>query len=485
MRGKRGEEVGRGFPFEPGRRLRLASALAAGRGAAVVSRLLGHGATSLPGLVSLRIEPHAVQMLASQLGDGAIVVAGTNGKTTTSAWIAEALRAGGRRVIHNRAGSNMMRGIATTLLGESSPTGRLRRSLDLSGLFEVDEAALPAVLDELKPRIVTLTNLFRDQLDRYGEIATTAARWQAAVAKLPSTSTLVLNADDPLVTSLAQGAPGPVVFYGVSGWMEESRNGSQPALSADSIYCPRCSAGLRFTMISYSHLGHYHCDGCGYGRPVPGVCASLPVLNADGSAMEIHAFDDRVSCRVVLAGRYNVYNALAAVATAVAAGTPLETAARAVGDAHGAFGRGERVMVSGQEVRLFLIKNPTGADEVFRLVAAGDRESTLVLLLSDNAADGEDVSWIWDASLEILLPWTGPLVCGGTRAEDMALRVKYGGQTRAPVVVSRDLGQAVQRAIDMTAAKRSVTILATYTAMLAARSELARAGHVEQYWRRA
>ena len=142
------------------------------------------------------------------------------------------------------------------------------------------------------------------------------------------------------------------------------------------------------------------------------------------------------------------------------------------------------MLVRGEEVRLYLIKNPTGADEVFRIVASGDREATLVLLLSDNAADGEDVSWIWDAALELLLPWSGPMLCGGTRAEDMALRVKYGGQPRPPVVVPRDIGQAVQRSIDMTTAKKPVTILATYTAMLAARSELARAGHVEQYWRR-
>jgi UDP-N-acetylmuramyl tripeptide synthase len=469
---------------EPSRTLRLTTAVIAGRGATALSRILGRGGTSLPGLVSLRVEPRAVRLLASQLCEGSIVVAGTNGKTTTSAWLAAALKAGGKTVLHNRTGSNMMRGVATALLAESSPSGRVRHARSLTGLFEVDEAALPAVLGELQPHTVTITNLFRDQLDRYGEIATTAGRWREAVSRLPGSTTLILNADDPLVSSLADAAPGPVTFYGITSWGVESPNGSRPALSADSLFCPRCSVALSFTLISYAHLGHYRCESCGYARPTPQIGASVPVISPRGSSVEMQAFGERVGIQVALPGRYNVYNALAAVATSVVAGTSLTIAARAIGEAHGAFGRAETVMVRGQEVRLFLIKNPTGADEVFRVVAAGDRDATLVLLLSDNAADGEDVSWIWDAALELLLPWGGPVLCGGTRAEDMALRLKYGGQALPAVVVPRDIGAAVQRAIDMTLAKRPVNILATYTAMLAARSELARAGHVEQYWRK-
>ncbi len=476
--------VERGRSIDDAGRLRLTTAVMAGRAATAVCRFVGRGGTSLPGLISLRLEPRAVRMLSSQLGDGSIVVAGTNGKTTTCAWTAAAMTAGGKDVLRNSEGSNMMRGVATTLVGETSITGRVRRAHRRSGLFEADEAALPTLLEELQPRILTITNLFRDQLDRYGEIATTAGRWRVAMSRLPTSTRVILNADDPLVTSLADGARGPVVFYGIANWAGDTSSESRPALSADSLFCPRCAVALSFTSISYAHLGHYHCEACGYSRPTPQVCASASTVDAASTVVEMRAFGDSAACRVALPGRYNVYNALAATATAVVAGTPLAEATRAIGDAHGAFGRAESVMVDGLEVRLFLIKNPTGADEVFRVVASGDHDGTLVLLLSDNAADGEDVSWIWDASIEILAPWTGPVLCGGTRAEDMALRLKYGGQREPVVVVPRDVAQAVQRSIDMTTARKQVNILATYTAMLDARSALARAGHVEQYWSR-
>jgi UDP-N-acetylmuramyl tripeptide synthase len=187
-------------------------------------------------------------------------------------------------------------------------------------------------------------------------------------------------------------------------------------------------------------------------------------------------------CHLNMPGRYNVYNAAAAVATAVVSGIPLPLATQAVGAARGAFGRAESIEVAGHAVRLFLVKNPTGADEVFRVVAESDRDASLALLLSDNSADGEDVSWVWDAQFELLMPWRGPIVCGGTRAEDMALRIKYADRDHGVTVVPRDVGEAVRQAIERAGDANSVTILATYTAMLAARAELARRGHINPYW---
>jgi UDP-N-acetylmuramyl tripeptide synthase len=466
-------------------RPRLSLAVAAARGAGVASALLRHGGTSLPGLVSLRIEPRAVRLLSAQLAGGSIVIAGTNGKTTTAAMTAAALVAGGRTVLHNRAGSNMMRGIAATLLHESDLRGHVRRASKLNGLFEVDEAALPAVLGQVVPDIVVLTNLFRDQLDRYGELATTADRWRHAVLRLPASATMVLNADDPLVASLGEAAPGRVLFFGIASWGEPVPDGlATPALSADTLFCPRCAAPLAFSAISYSHLGHYRCGACGFARPVPDLEVEVSAGSDGSSTLRVSYDGISCYCSVSLPGRYNVYNAAAAIAAAVAQGVHLSTAAKAVGEAPGAFGRAETVQVDGKSVRLFLVKNPTGADEVFRVVAGSDRKGPLLLLLSDNPADGEDVSWIWDARLELLIPWHGPVICGGTRAEDMALRMKYAGLSVPVREVPRDIPGAVRNAIACASSGEQVTVLATYTAMLAARGALARRGYVAQYWRR-
>jgi UDP-N-acetylmuramyl tripeptide synthase len=368
---------------------------------------------------------------------------------------------------------------------ESSVTGRLRRSQRLGGLFEVDEAALPSVMSQIRPNIVLLTNLFRDQLDRYGELATTADRWRIAIQSLPETTTLILNSDDPLIASLADAAPGPVAFYGISSWgVQESSHVQMPAHSADSVFCPMCGEPLEFTLISYAHLGHYDCPACDFKRPEPSLSATVAATAGESSRIAISSSDAPASFELALPGRYNVYNAIAAVTAAVTAGVPTAVAARVVGEAPGAFGRAETILVDGRIVRLFLIKNPTGADEVFRVVAGGPRTGTLVVLLSDNAADGEDVSWTWDAQFDLLMPWSGVVICGGTRAEDMAVRLKYAGHTVPTEVITHDIPAAVRRAIQSAQAGQSVTILATYTAMLAARSELARGGYVEQYWQK-
>jgi UDP-N-acetylmuramyl tripeptide synthase len=476
-------------PVTPARRSpRLVAAVATARVAGAVCRMARRGGTSLPGLAALRVQPQAVRLLAGQLGCGSLVVAGTNGKTTTCAWIAAALEAGGRPVVRNGAGSNMMRGVATSLLRKSTLGGHLRHGRERCGLFEADEAALPAILAQVQPRFITLTNLFRDQLDRYGEIATTAARWRESLAHLPSATVLLLNADDPLVAGLADAAPGRVVFYGVQRWPEgqsgqSGQSGVGPILarSADSLYCPRCTAPLTFTSLSYAHLGQYHCTACGYERPQPDFWAEVAEADGAGCQMLVQGDGQTASCFVPLPGRYNVYNALAALATAVVAGSGLQVAATAVAAAKGAFGRAEVMTIGGRDLSLYLIKNPTGADEVFRVVRPAAGEATLLLLLSDHAADSEDVSWIWDAQLDLLLPWPGPVVCGGTRAEDMALRLKYAGLGRQPIVVPRDVPRAVRQAL-ASATAGPVVVLATYTAMLAARSYVARAGGGRQYW---
>lgn len=479
--------------------IRRTAAIGGSRLAARASALLGRGGTSLPGLVALRLDPGLVERLAGQLGGGAIVVAGTNGKTTTSSLLAAALRADGRHVLHNRAGSNMLRGIATVLARQARLDGRVRGSARLTGLFEVDEAALPGVLARVRPRIVVLTNLFRDQLDRYGELQTTADRWRAALRTLPAATTLVLNADDPLVASLGHDAPGRVVYFGVERWPADEEGAPALAASADSLYCPRCAALLHFATVSYAHLGRWSCPACGLSRQPLDLEADVEATGATGSRIRfrvrplvaIAASDGEepigdpwvADLQLGLPGRYNVYNALAALNGALVAGVDPAVAAEALAREKGAFGRAERIEAAGRAVQLFLIKNPTGADEVLRVIAAGDRAATLLLLLNDQAADGHDVSWIWDTRFDLLDGWRGPVRCGGTRAEDMALRCKYAGLPASTTVIGGDVPRAVRAALDATPDGGSLVIVATYTAMLAARDTLARAGHVAQYWR--
>jgi UDP-N-acetylmuramyl tripeptide synthase len=412
-----------------------------------------------------------------------MLVAGTNGKTTTATLLAAALASSDSLILHNQEGSNLLRGIATTLVRRAHVTGRLQDATRLTAVFEVDEAALPQVMRQTNPRRVVLTNLFRDQLDRYGEIAITAARWRTAIRALDSTGTLVLNADDPLVASLGEAMVGQVRYFGVESWPDDAREPTAPAASADSLYCPRCSAALTFTCLAFAHLGHYACSACGFQRPRPDIALQVLRSSSEDSVVQVTAGEDSAILHLTLPGRYNVYNAGAAIAGAISAGTLLATAVAAVGATPGAFGRAESIRVHDRVVRIFLIKNPTGADEVLRVVAHADPGGTLLVLLSDNAADGHDVSWIWDVQFDLAAGWAGPVICGGTRAEDLALRLKYAEVGRTLQVVPADIRRAVETAIEQTPVGNSVQILATYTAMLAARGALARDGYVEQYWR--
>jgi len=485
--------------------LRPAVAVTAGKVAARASVLAGRGGgTSLPGLVAQRIAPDIAATLAAELPRGSLVVAGTNGKTTTASMVAAILEAAGLRPVHNRAGANLLRGVASTLVARARPDGRLHVGPDAIGLFEADEAALPSILRAVRPTIVVVTNLFRDQLDRYGELDVIATRWRTAFADLPPDATLVLNADDPLVASLGDD-PGPgagssrrVVYYGLD--LPEGRF-TRPPESADSIACRRCGALLAYDRVYYGHLGDYRCSHCGWTRPRPTVSGrAVDQHGLEGSRLRAVVAGRDVDVELRVPGLYNAYNALAALAAAHAAvptlALDLTTAAAALGRVGAAFGRAERLDIGGHAVWLLLIKNPTGADEVLRLLSGLPHESRpldLLAVLNDNAADGQDVSWIWDTSIEELAG--GGLLrrvtCAGTRAEDMALRFKYAGFARdggrdggddMPII--RDPLAALDAAVAAAPSGSPVYVVATYTAMLELRRGLAARGVVRNYLER-
>jgi UDP-N-acetylmuramyl tripeptide synthase len=467
-----------------GRQGRAAAAVVAGRAVGALSRRLGRGGgTSLPGLVAQRLDPGIAAYLASQLRQGTTVITGTNGKTTTSGLTAGVLRAAGLRVWRNREGSNLMRGIAAALIIRSRPDGRLRGHGNATAVFEVDEAAFPAVVAAVQPRIIAVTNLFRDQLDRYGEVDTVAERWRGALRQLPASTTLILNADDPAVAALGVDFAGPVLYYGIEDTTVAERGERLPNMPeevVDTRTCPRCGAVLAFSARFFSHVGHWACGACGNMRPQPAVTARDVVFNGlDDARFTLATLATTRAIRLPLPGLYNVYNALAAAAIASAyrlGPSPLD----ALESFAPAFGRAERIEVQGRAVRLLLAKNPTGLNEVMRaLAASGDRRRVL-LALNDHAADGEDVSWIWDASFERLASIASDVTVTGTRAYDLALRLKYAGITPARVVP--DPAAALREAVAATPVGETLYVVPTYTAMLELRTALERGGYATHYW---
>jgi lipid II isoglutaminyl synthase (glutamine-hydrolysing) len=422
------------------------------------------GGTTAPGRLLLRLAPQALGRMARELEAGSLLVSATNGKTTTSAMIAACLERAGRPLVHNRAGSNMAWGVATALLDARRERGQL-------GLFEVDEAWLPSVADQLEPRLLLLSNLFRDQLDRYGELELLADRWAELVARLDGQARFVLNADDPLVADLGRDRQG-VTYFGVED-DSQALPGMQHA--ADSKHCRNCGAAYVYDAIYLGHLGRYRCPSCGRERPVPQVAATRVRLDGmRGSQVALRTPQGALELALPLPGLYNAYNAVAAAATALELGLPLATVGEALEGFGGAFGRVETIPMDGRQVSILLVKNPAGANEVLRTLTLEDGRLDLWLALNDRIADGRDVSWIWDADFEVLAGRVRRATCTGTRAEEMALRLKYAG-IDAELAVDRELERSLDAAVAGAAGER-LYALPTYTALLELRDLLASRG---------
>ncbi|HEU4703441.1 MAG TPA: Mur ligase family protein [Conexibacter sp.] len=457
----------------------LAPKLAVARAVGGLARAAGRGGgTSLPGKVLMRLDPQAIRALAARLPQGSVAISATNGKTTTAAMVATILERGGTRLVHNRAGANMAGGIASTLL-EAARGGGIDGEL---GLFEVDEFWLAQLAEELAPRALLLGNLFRDQLDRYGELETIAERWAEVVAGLPSGTRLVVNADDPLVADLGRGREGVVTF----GVEDDAMALPQMQHAADSKHCRRCGHAYAYEAVYLGHLGRYACPQCGARRPDPDVVAADVRLNGTRDA----AFTLRIGARsqtvaLPLPGLYNVYNALGAAALCHALGVPFEQIVAGLGAVEAAFGRAETIALDGRALSILLIKNPAGANEVLRTLALEDGTLDLLAVLNDNVADGRDVSWVWDADFELLAGRVRRVTCAGTRAGELAVRLKYAGVEPERLVVVPELERALDaaRADDDGDPARPLYALPTYTALLALRELLARRGAAPEYWR--
>jgi lipid II isoglutaminyl synthase (glutamine-hydrolysing) len=449
---------------------------AAARAIGAASRASGRGGgTTLPGRALLRMEPDAIARLGAGLDRGVTIVSATNGKTTTAGMIAAILAAEGRRPVHNRAGSNMTWGVATALLEQRGS----------EGLFEVDEAWMPKVTAALDPSLIVLGNLFRDQLDRYGEIEVLADEWAALVAESAGRSRFVLNADDPLIADLGRDTEERrrqgVVYFGID---DPSQALPELQHAFDAKHCRRCGHPYAYERAFVGHLGHYSCPNCGAERPEPDVAATaIELRGMDGSRVAVRLPDDgQLELELPLPGLYNVYNALAAITAALELGAAPERVATALAGVEAVFGRVETIDVGGKPLSILLVKNPAGANEVLRTLRleAGERPLDLWIALNDRIADGRDVSWVWDADFELLAGSVRRVTCAGTRAPEMALRLKYAGWPTDSIAVEPRIDTSLDGAL--ADAPGRLFALPTYTALLELRKLLSARGLAKEFW---
>ncbi|WP_199348386.1 Mur ligase family protein [Microcoleus sp. FACHB-SPT15] len=434
-------------------RLRLGVSVGAAKTVTSLVRLLRLGAASvLPGDMARRLQPKVLPLLFGQVRRGVILIVGTNGKTTTSLLLRTILERQGWRVAHNATGANLINGLVTALLDNTSLIGQLDADY---AILEVDENVLPLVLRSCQPQFILGLNLFRDQLDRYGEVDTISQRWQKAIAPLPTDTVVILNADDPTLSRLGQQLPQKVLFFGLSepeAYLDEIPH------AVDSIYCPSCGHPLDYKGVYLSHLGDYHCPSCGFSK------SQLAV--------------DSREWPQILIGIYNKYNTLAAGLVAKEIGIDIPTIYDTVKNFRAAFGRAEELDVNGKHVRILLSKNPVGMNETIRAVNDIQKNggaSTKLLVLNDRTPDGTDVSWIWDVDTEKLVASGGTVVVSGDRVYDMALRLRYSetdGQNNFKLIVKEDLKEAIATALEHTPANETLHILPTYSAMLEVRGLL-------------
>jgi UDP-N-acetylmuramyl tripeptide synthase len=449
---------------------------AVARAIGAASRASGRGGgTTLPGRVLLSLEPDAIARLGAGLERRVTIVSATNGKTTTAGMIAAVLAAEGREPVHNRAGSNMTWGVATALLEQRGS----------EGLFEVDEAWLPKVAAALDPSLIVLGNLFRDQLDRYGEIEVLADEWATLVEKRSGRTRFALNADDPLIADLGRDVEERrregVVYFGID---DPSQALPELQHASDAKHCRRCGHPYAYERAFVGHLGHYSCPNCGASRPEPDVAATaIELRGMTGSRFTARHPGGELRVELPLPGLYNVYNALAAIAAAIELGVEAEEAGAALAGVRAAFGRVETIEAGGKPLSILLVKNPAGANEVLRTLRleAGEGEIDLWIALNDGIADGRDVSWIWDADFELLASAVRSVTCAGTRAPEMALRLKYAGWPQDRIAIEPRIDASLDGAL--AAAPDRLFALPTYTALLELRKLLTARGLAEEYWR--
>ena len=454
-------------------RLKTMIAVAACKLARFGLRLLGRGGTDFPGRIALKLCPDLLGRLAKDVT--VVIVTGTNGKTTTSRMLEQAVADAGISYLANRSGANLLSGVTAEFCAASTLGGKCRHPF---ALIEADEAAFKAISTFVDAKAIVVTNVFRDQLDRYGEVTHTLDNIRIGISHSPH-ATLCLNADDSLVSSLANEMSNPVIFYGVNVPIYTS----QVAELSDAPYCIRCKHEYVYDYITYGHLGSFRCPHCGYARHTPQV-AVTEVFSTDenGSHVMFHTDGGDFDTQINLPGGYNIYNACAAMAMGQAIGLDPAVTSRALGHFSCGFGRMEKFEINGHSLRMILIKNPAGCNQVLNFVTAAREPVLFVACLNDRQQDGRDVSWIWDVDFERLAAMGDRLAgiyTSGERAEDMALRFHYAGVPAEKLRIYKDYGQLLDAVL---AQDKPVYLMPTYTAMLGLREKISKTYGFKNFW---
>ncbi len=418
-----------------------------------VLKLLQRPATAYAGYVALKICPDFLAFSKKYINHNIINVTGTNGKTTTSGLIAYIFENTGQSIIHNLKGANMLSGIANVFALKIRPFKKYGYAV-----IETDEAYLTKLYDYVRGDILVVTNLFRDQLDRYGELDYTAKIIEAAINKNPDLR-LILNADDPIVASFAK--PDNTVFYGFEEVTYHCGYSDAANAPSEIVNCI-CLEPLEYTKRFYAQQGHYFCNNCGYKRPLCNYCAKAKIFD-EYSMLYVKHNGTVFEFKVNLVGLYNAYNALAAIAVAFENGLNQSDIQSALDTYHSVFGRTETRVINGHKTIIQLIKNPAGAGEVLKTV---DLNSNILIAINDEYADGRDVSWLWDTDFEQLKDAQKLVVTSGARAYDMAARLKYAGIAQKRIIIEPDVKKAVKFVSNFTPKDEKITILPSYTALL-------------------
>ena len=448
-------------------------AVAACKAARAALRLAHRGGTALPGKAAMVFARNILQVTAA--GMEIVVVTGTNGKTTTARMLEHAFSQGGRPVLANKSGANLLSGVTAELTANATWRGRPRTHY---AVIECDEGALKQVVPLIRPKVIVVTNLFRDQLDRYGEVLHTLEAIRTGVRLTPE-SVLCLNADCSLTASLAQDVPNRVVYYGLDAATGDQ---SERELS-DARHCLKCGAVYRYRYHTYAHLGGFYCPQCGYARPEPAVAVTaIESMSASGTRVRLRIGDKEQTVRIGLPAVYNIYNAAAAVTAYRAFGLPVQEAVDSLGDVRSCFGRMETFDLGGVPVQMILVKNPAGCNQALEYLEALEQPFAAVFCLNDRTADGHDISWIWDAEYERFVEKSQvqAIFVSGERAEDMQLRLKYAGVPEERVTMEKDSARLVER---LRASKLQVFVLPNYTSMLALRQVLGEACGKKEFWK--
>lgn len=458
---------------------RFALALAAGKGSGAAGRLLNiGGGTSFPGAVARRVDPLVLRKVAAASQARKALITGSNGKTTSCRMLAALARGAGVSVAQNRSGSNLVQGVTSVAVREADLRGRMDAQLLL---LEVDEATMRLVAPEVVPDMVLVTNIFRDQLDRFGELYSMARMLEAAIEALPGQASAVLNGDDPLVASFAPQAAARRLYFGLRA---TGAGAEVPEHAADTIRCVRCQHALTYRRVYVSHLGDYACPECGSRRPDLDIAVTQVQASPDGgSEVTTETPAGTMLVRVPLPGLHNVYNAAAALAGAFALGTLEPASARcALASLRPAFGRLEEIKAGDRLMVLSFVKNPTSYNATLRQILQRPGRKHVLAAHSNTVVDGEDFAWLWDVDLEELVPDLASLVVSGTRAEEVALRMKYAGAGLADLRVIPDRQAALDTALARTPPDEPLYILAGYTPMREFRRIMQRRGWVPPFW---